>query len=699
MDSHQRGFTLVEIMIAVACLAIVLAGGSALLAGMHPGALRNAVDDFDASLATARSIAASSGNGATIAVLPRTDSRGRAQSGFTLRVYSGRPTTTGAVQPANAFQVDGNAAISERTFGKPPFAIFLSSAGHPSGLASYPAISGSAVTFGVVASQPPCPAPGIVLTFTSPQGATDTRTLQCNASIAGGESPGASPTPNVPVVVPTALVAHWTSDVAALRFVAAEFGYTHWFASSTGSACGAVATYDAGWPYSAPQNPAESSQSPSPPAAPYSWPNNGGGSINDAPAPFRMSPVRGSPGRCAVDIVDAFGQHAGAAVQVMGDLTASPSTLAFNAPNAGAQAVTFSKTYDAENLTLMWGGSCGTLVTLAQTAGVTPSSAGPSPATAILSVAPKGTAGTCTLTVSDQYGEPLVTIPVLIKPVAAMNTWPEKIVMSTQVGPLAQRPTHAPFDAVAIVNELLGGAIANAATPMHGCLAQALMTDGVTIDPAPPQALALGIHIDPVSGCYIDTAGNPAQAEAVVYEPNGQTVTYNIVRSTCSSDLKLGPWLPASASGISAALHAQGVSSATSCQLTLTDGSSVVSAIDHGVVEAQISDGHAVFIYASGKNTCSHTGAGNPDTWIWSCDAPFSILINVPGNASCEYSGFLRSVNVGSSTPITASGTYDLGAQSLPADWLALFQKVLDFVESSTGYIANSGSTVTSGCP
>ena len=698
MESHQRGFTLVEIVIAVACFAIVLAGGSALLSGLHPGALRNAVDDFDASLATARAVAASSGNGATIAVLPRTDSHGSVQSGFTLRVYSGRPTAAGAVQPANALQIDSSAAISERTFGKPPFAIFLTSAGHPSGLASYPAISGSAATFGVVAAQPPCPPPAIVLTFTSPQGATDTRTLECNASITGGESPAASPTPNVPIVVPSALVAHWTSDASALRFVAAEFGYTHWFASNTGAACGSVATYDAGWPYSTPQNPAESTQSPNPPSAPYSWPNNGGGSMNDAPATFRMSPVHGSPGLCAVDIVDAFGQHAGASVQVMGDLAAAPSAVTFDAPNASAQTVTFSKTYDAENLTLVWGGSCGSLLTVAQSAGTTPASAGPSPATATLTIAPEGTAGTCTLTVSDQYGETLVAIPVLIKPAAAMNTWPEKIVMSTQVGPLAATPAHAPLEVAMIVNELLGGATANAATPMKGCLAQALMTDGVTVDPAPPQASALGIHIDPASGCYIDTAGSPTQAEAVVYEPNGQTASFNVARTTCNSDVTLGPWVPASARGISAAFVARGTGK-SSCQIIVTDGFTASPSVDHGIVDAQITDGRAIFTYTSGKNTCSHAGLGSPDTWIWTCSAPFLIMSQLPGNASCEYTGILRSVNVGSSTPVSSSGASDLGPQPSPANWVALFQSVLNTVETSTGYFASGGTTITSGCP
>lgn len=567
---NQRGFTLVEMVVAVACAAILLAAGGALLASMHPGALRAAQDDFDANLAAAKAIAASSGNGATIAIVPRTDVHGSPLPGFIARVYAGRPNVANGVQPTNVFPLESSVAISERTLGKPPFAIFLSSAGHPSGLAAYPSVdSGGNPSFTVLAAQPPCPARAIVLTFANAQNATATRTLPCSVSVAGSSAPAASPTPNAPVVVPAKLVAHWTSDAAALRFVAAEFGYTHWFASNTGSTCGSVATYSPGWPYSSPPNAAEAIVLPNPPPAPFSYPNNGGASMNDAPAPFRMVPVANSPGLCAIDIVDDYGQHAGASVQVMGDLSANPAALTFSSPGAAAQTVVFAKSYDAEDLNLMWGGSCGSLISIAQSARSTQPSPTTAATTATLTVAPKGSSGSCSLTVSDQYGEPLLAIPVVIAS-SAMNTWPEQIVMASQGGSLAMAKTR----------------VASAATPMHGCLAQALMADGVTVDPAPSQALALGIHTDPTSGCYTDATGTPVQAQAVVYEPGGHSANYN-ASTGCGGLVILGSWSPG-ASGVQAALGVRGGSAATSCQIALSDGSSSTPALDHGIVNAQV---------------------------------------------------------------------------------------------------------------
>ncbi|MDP9025660.1 MAG: prepilin-type N-terminal cleavage/methylation domain-containing protein, partial [Candidatus Eremiobacteraeota bacterium] len=111
MGKGQRGFTLVELVVAVACAVLLLAAGGTLVAGMHPGALRNAADDFDASLAAARALAASSGNGATMAVLPRVDAKGNQLAGFVLRVYAGRPNAAGAVQAANVMAVESSAGI------------------------------------------------------------------------------------------------------------------------------------------------------------------------------------------------------------------------------------------------------------------------------------------------------------------------------------------------------------------------------------------------------------------------------------------------------------------------------------------------------------------------------------------------------------------------------------------------------------
>jgi hypothetical protein len=91
---------------------------------MRPAALRGALDDFDANLAAAKALAASSGNGATLVFAPQVGGA----LGFTLRVYSGRPTASGSVTASNTMAAISATSVSEAHFGKPPFAIFLNSA-------------------------------------------------------------------------------------------------------------------------------------------------------------------------------------------------------------------------------------------------------------------------------------------------------------------------------------------------------------------------------------------------------------------------------------------------------------------------------------------------------------------------------------------------------------------------------------------
>jgi prepilin-type N-terminal cleavage/methylation domain-containing protein len=220
----ERGFTLVESVVTIAVVAMLLAAGGVWLLGMHPGALTQAASDYDAAIASARGVAETSGNGASLVFAPRPGG----VPGFTLRAYSGRPVSAGAVQPTTAMPVVSDATIAEATLGKPPFAIFIGASGHVSGEASYPAIDANGnATFAAIAVEPACPANGFVLTFTGPQGATATRTLPCTPSAAaapGGPGlPNPSPTPNVPLITPASLVYHWPAD-AEQTFVATEWG-------------------------------------------------------------------------------------------------------------------------------------------------------------------------------------------------------------------------------------------------------------------------------------------------------------------------------------------------------------------------------------------------------------------------------------------------------------------------------------------
>ncbi len=424
---------------------------------LRPGALRGAVNDFDSALAVARQLAATSGNGATLAFVPRTDGA----YGFVLRVYSGRPTAANAVIATNTMAVLSNATVSEATYGSPPFAIFLSSGGYPTGKASYPSIDSSGnASFPVVAKQPPCPSGGIVLTFASPQGVTQTRSLKCNVVVTGVAVANPSPTPNPPHIVPQVMLAHWTSDANPLQFKVAEMGYTHWFASSTGVDCqtqgsdtgAAPASFPSGWPYSSPLTLGETTLAPSAPASPYSWPN---GNVDDPAAAFHMRPSVG--GMCTVRVIDDYNQEVDAQVQVMGNLTSNTASLTFQSPAAPSQTVTLSKTWDSEPLQLQYGGACGGVVAVSKGVLNTPGSAGTQPATAQLNIAP-ASAGSCTLMIGDQYGEPVVSIPINV------NGSPLQTLSQVEFTSAALADAASPFDLALWINRLLSGGIAQAGT-------------------------------------------------------------------------------------------------------------------------------------------------------------------------------------------------------------------------------------------
>lgn len=142
--------------------------------------MRSAASQFDAALAYARAVAATSGNGATLVFDRRTAADGTALPGFKLTVYSGRPTSSGALRSSSLPPVESVADVSEARLGGVPFSIFLNGAGHASGMRGIAPVEGAA------ASDPGCPSgeSAISLTFSDAR-ASGVRTLACNAPMSG----------------------------------------------------------------------------------------------------------------------------------------------------------------------------------------------------------------------------------------------------------------------------------------------------------------------------------------------------------------------------------------------------------------------------------------------------------------------------------------------------------------------------------
>jgi prepilin-type N-terminal cleavage/methylation domain-containing protein len=638
---RERGFTLIEMVTAVAITVILLGAGGVWMLSMHPGSLRNAADDFDADLAAARAIAASSGNGATIAIVPR------ATGGFVLRVYSGRPTAANAVQPANVAQLTSAASVREATFGTPPFALFFDSAGEPTGAASYPNVDAQGnVTFAMIAQQPPCPPGGITLTFGDAQGATVTRTLACTSAVAGVGTANPSPTPNPPHIVPNTMVAHWTGDTfGALTFYVAEFGYTHWYADPRDNACDAMTTFATPNPYSPPQSAREAAAPPAPPPTPYSWANTMyGGNANDPQSHFALNPVPGTPGVCTLAIADDYGQEATAQVQVMGDLHATtPATLTWQLPDTSPRTVTFAKVWDSEPIALQESGPCASLVTVAQSGGSTPPSPDPATAaTATLSITPTGARGSCTLLVTDQYHE-TPFVPVTITVSSQFQTWPEQIQLGAGGVAVSYAPRSA-FDFVAWLNHLAGGGVAQASTP--GCYAYALTYPGGAADPAPAQANAVGVYTD-ANGCFLTSNGGPpaTHGAVVAYEPGGNTASYNIApQTTCNgTTASTGGWNPSSAQGVQVGLQVLAGGAAGTCNVALTDRVTATPTMDHGLAVIHSQSGYTMQVLLVSEN-CSAGGWNNctglPTQYVWNAFAVPSGQ-QISGKLTCTQSGII----------------------------------------------------------
>jgi type II secretory pathway pseudopilin PulG len=144
---RQRGMTLIEVTISAAIAILMAAVLFQPANGSRSPAASTAAASFDAALAYAKSLAATSGNGATLVFAAASPA-----PGFSLRIYSGRPTSSGALTGAPAMPISSTAAVVESALGPPPFSIFLDGSGAASGM------RGALLPGQVLGNDPGCPA-------------------------------------------------------------------------------------------------------------------------------------------------------------------------------------------------------------------------------------------------------------------------------------------------------------------------------------------------------------------------------------------------------------------------------------------------------------------------------------------------------------------------------------------------------------
>ncbi len=180
---RQRGFTLIETLIVAAIVMTMAALVVVAYKGSRPFGMRSAVNQFDAAVAYARAVASTSGNGATIVFIARKDAQGAALPGFDAQLYSGRPNSLGPIVKVPVATFSSTGDIAEASLGRPPFSIFVNSAGHASGMRA-------AVTpNSTVGAEPACPSPPQLKFTFGATPATDTRTLPCAQPVAGPAAP------------------------------------------------------------------------------------------------------------------------------------------------------------------------------------------------------------------------------------------------------------------------------------------------------------------------------------------------------------------------------------------------------------------------------------------------------------------------------------------------------------------------------
>jgi type II secretory pathway pseudopilin PulG len=191
--ASERGFTLMEVLIAVGMIVLLTVAGFGLSLSMKPLELSAATMQFDATLESARSIAAAFSDGATVFV-----STAPGSTNFRAQVYGNRPGGSLPLAASTVPVLDSKATITETSvLHDPAFAVIIHGNGNIGARANF------AVGDAPVGPELNCPSPQNALIFQfTVNGQKATRTLPCHIDLAAS-GPIVIETPPSPSATPT----------------------------------------------------------------------------------------------------------------------------------------------------------------------------------------------------------------------------------------------------------------------------------------------------------------------------------------------------------------------------------------------------------------------------------------------------------------------------------------------------------------
>jgi prepilin-type N-terminal cleavage/methylation domain-containing protein len=188
----ERGFSLIEVIVAVGVVALIALGGAGLTLSSRSLAVSSSALRFDALLDAARTTARAFEYGVTIAFVP--DAFG---DGFRAQLYENRPGTA-PLLASTIPALEARVALREtETLGVPAFALTVHADGDVAG------IPGD--VFSAAAGETPCPPSGAYHFVFSYGPAAAERYVSCRIATAATGPPALAPVPPaVPLPPPTA---------------------------------------------------------------------------------------------------------------------------------------------------------------------------------------------------------------------------------------------------------------------------------------------------------------------------------------------------------------------------------------------------------------------------------------------------------------------------------------------------------------